>query len=33
MDLFVLVSVAGMAVFAIGPFNRFIDKWNDRDSL
>lgn len=33
MDLLVLVSVAALAIFAIKPFNRFIDKWNERDSL
>ena len=33
MDLLFLVSVAGLAVLGIGPFNRFIDKWNERDSL
>lgn len=33
MDLLILLSVAGLAVFAIGPFNRFIDRWNDKDSL
>jgi hypothetical protein len=33
MDLLALISVAALAVFAIGPFNRFIDRWNQRDSL
>ncbi len=33
MELLILISIASLAVFGIGPFNRFIDRWNERDSL
>jgi hypothetical protein len=33
MDLILLALAAALLVLGIGPFNRFIDRWNEKDPL